>query len=317
MNEWQPFWKNLKEKIVSFSLNYLTEKKVDTESLSRFWQSSSLEKKDSSKLPNQNPLEKSELEVPVSPPVKRSSKRIVKPKDAFELKVEQQPQRLVRLRPFGKFRKSVKQKETPVIESYTTIRHKIDFNVNTQRIVEAILFVAKQPMTARQVLEVFPELERPDLKEIDLAIAAIAEEYLSRPIELKHVASGYRFQIKQDLSHWVSRLFEEKPPKYSRALLETLAIIAYKQPVTRADIEDIRGVSVSSSIMQTLLEREWIKVVAHKEVPGRPGLYGTTKVFLDYFNISTLSELPTLAAIQQPSEFKDNIKQSVQVTSEQ
>ena len=115
----------------------------------------------------------------------------------------------------------------------------------------------------------------------------------------------------------MSRLFEEKPPKYSRALLETLAIIAYKQPVTRADIEDIRGVSVSSSIMQTLLEREWIRVVAHKEVPGRPGLYGTTKDFLDYFNISTLSELPTLAAIHQPSEFKDNIKQSVQVTSEQ
>ena len=262
-------------------------------------------------------MEKSELEVPVSPPVKRSSKRIVKPKDAFELKVEQQPQRLVRLRPFGKFRKSVKQKETPVIESYTTIRHKIDFNVNTQRIVEAILFVAKQPMTAKQVLEVFPELERPDIKEVESAIAAITEEYLSRPIELKRVASGYRFQIKQDLAHWVSRLFEERPPKYSRALLETLAIIAYKQPVTRADIEDIRGVSVSSSIMQTLLEREWIKVVAHKEVPGRPGLYGTTKDFLDYFNISTLSELPTLSEIQQLSEPKDNAQQSIQVTSEQ
>ena len=262
-------------------------------------------------------MEKSELEVPVSPPVKRSSKKTVKPKDVIQQEVEQQPQRLVKLRPFGKFRKPVRQIEIPVIESFTTIRHKIDFNVNTQRIVEAILFVAKQPMTAKQVLDVFPELERPDLKEIELAITLIAEEYLSRPIELKRVASGYRFQIKQDLSHWVSRLFEEKPPKYSRALLETLAIIAYKQPVTRADIEDIRGVSVSSSIMQTLLEREWIRVVAHKEVPGRPGLYGTTKDFLDYFNISTLSELPTLAAIHQPSEFKDNIKQSVQVTSEQ
>jgi len=177
--------------------------------------------------------------------------------------------------------------------------------------------VAKQPMTAKQVLEVFPELERPDIKEVESAIAAITEEYLSRPIELKRVASGYRFQIKQDLAHWVSRLFEERPPKYSRALLETLAIIAYKQPVTRADIEDIRGVSVSSSIMQTLLEREWIKVVAHKEVPGRPGLYGTTKDFLDYFNISTLSELPTLSEIQQLSEPKDNAQQSIQVTSEQ
>ena len=262
-------------------------------------------------------MEKSELEVPVSPPVKRSYKRTVKPKDAIEPEVELTPQRLVRLRPFGKYRKPLRQIEAPVLESFTTIRQQIDFNLNTQRIVEAILFVAKQPMTAKQVLEVFPELERPDIKEVESAIAAITEEYLSRPIELKRVASGYRFQIKQDLAHWVSRLFEERPPKYSRALLETLAIIAYKQPVTRADIEDIRGVGVSSSIMQTLLERDWIKVVAHKEVPGRPGLYGTTKDFLDYFNISTLSELPTLSEIQQLSEPKDNAQQSIQVTSEQ
>ncbi|MDD2658368.1 MAG: SMC-Scp complex subunit ScpB [Methylococcales bacterium] len=188
--------------------------------------------------------------------------------------------------------------------------------MNIKRIVEAILFAAKRPMTAKQVQQVFPELEQPELQEILSAIEAITEEYRPRPIELKQVASGYRFQIKPDLSRWVSRLFEEKPPKYSRALLETLAIIAYKQPVTRADIEDIRGVSVSSSIIQTLLEREWVKVVAHKEVPGRPGLYGTTRQFLDYFNITSLNELPALQEIQNLGGPKDTTQQPMQVTSE-
>lgn len=165
-------------------------------------------------------------------------------------------------------------------------------------IVEAILFAAKRPMTAKQVQQVFPELEQPDMTDIQAAIDAIIADYRLRPVELKQLASGYRFQVKSELSRWVSRLFEEKPPKYSRALLETLAIIAYRQPVTRGDIEDIRGVSVSSGIIQTLLEREWVRVVAHKEVPGRPGLYGTTKQFLDYFNITALNELPTLQEIK-------------------
>ena len=191
-----------------------------------------------------------------------------------------------------------------------------EVNVKTKRIVEAILFAAKRPMTAKQVQQVFPELEQPELHEIQAAIEAITEDYRSRPIELKQVASGYRFQVKQELSRWVSRLFEEKPPKYSRALLETLAIIAYRQPVTRGDIEDIRGVSVSSSIIQTLLEREWIRVVAHKEAPGRPGLYGTTKQFLDYFNITSLNELPTLQEIQHLDGSIDNTQQPMQVTSE-
>jgi len=170
--------------------------------------------------------------------------------------------------------------------------------MDIQRIVEAILFAANRPMTCKDIQQVFPEIEQPELAEIQAAIDAIVADYQERPIELKQVASGYRFQVRQELSRWVQRLFEEKPPKYSRALLETLAIIAYKQPVTRGDIEDIRGVSVSSGIIQTLLEREWIRVVAHKEVPGRPGLYGTTKQFLDYFNIKSLSELPTLEQIQ-------------------
>ncbi|MGZ8143519.1 MAG: SMC-Scp complex subunit ScpB [Methylosarcina sp.] len=185
-----------------------------------------------------------------------------------------------------------------------------------KRIVEAILFAANRPMTCKEIQQVFPEIEQPDLPVIQAAIEDIAEEYKLRPIELKQVASGYRFQVKQELSRWVSRLFEEKPPKYSRALLETLAIIAYRQPVTRGDIEDIRGVSVSSSIIQTLLEREWVRVVAHKEVPGRPGLYGTTKQFLDYFNITSLSELPTLQEIQDLDLSLDSPQVPLQVESE-
>jgi segregation and condensation protein B len=189
--------------------------------------------------------------------------------------------------------------------------------VEIKRIIEAILFAARRPLTARQVQQVFPELEQPELQSVQAAIAAITEDYRDRPIELKQVASGYRFQVRQELSRWVSRLFEEKPPKYSRALLETLAIIAYRQPVTRGDIEDIRGVSVSSSIIQTLLEREWVKVVAHKEAPGRPGLYGTTPQFLDYFNMTALNELPTLQEIHDLDvSVNDKPQQPTQVTSE-
>jgi segregation and condensation protein B len=185
-----------------------------------------------------------------------------------------------------------------------------------KRIVEAILFAANRPMTVKQVQQVFPEIEQPEIFEIQTAIESIAEDYQSRPIELKRVASGYRFQVRQELSRWVSRLFEEKPPRYSRALLETLAIIAYRQPVTRGEIEDIRGVSVSSNIIQTLLERDWVKVVAHKETPGRPSLYGTTKQFLDYFNVTTLNDLPSLQEIQDLDLALDNSQHTVQEESE-
>lgn len=189
--------------------------------------------------------------------------------------------------------------------------------METKRIVEAILFAANRPMTPKQVQQIFPEIEQPEMQEIHEAIEAIIEDYRFRPVELKQVASGYRFQVRQELSRWVSRLFEEKPPKYSRALLETLAIIAYRQPATRGDIEDIRGVSVSSNIIHTLLEREWIRVVAHKEVPGRPALYGTTRQFLDYFNITSLSELPTLQEIQNLDLPVDDMQQPMQVKSEE
>jgi segregation and condensation protein B len=189
--------------------------------------------------------------------------------------------------------------------------------MNIKRIVEAIIFAANRPMTIKQIIEVFPEIERPDTIEIQDAIDAIIEDYQERPVELKKVASGYRFQVKAELARWVARLFEEKPPRYSRALLETLAIIAYRQPVTRGEIEDIRGVGVSSSIVQTLLEREWIKVVGQKEAPGRPSLYGTTRQFLDYFNITTLSELPTLQEIQDLDLTFDNTQPMLQEPSEQ
>ncbi|MGZ4959216.1 MAG: SMC-Scp complex subunit ScpB [Methylomonas sp.] len=169
--------------------------------------------------------------------------------------------------------------------------------MDTKRIVEAILFAANKPMTVKQIQQAFPELEQPDTLAIQEAIESISQDYLTRPIGLARLASGYRFQIKEGMAHWVTRLFEEKPPRYSRAMLETIAIIAYRQPVTRGEIEDIRGVSVSSGIIHTLLEREWIRVIGHKEVPGRPALYGTTKQFLDYFNLSTLAELPTLQEI--------------------
>lgn len=170
--------------------------------------------------------------------------------------------------------------------------------MNLKQIVEAVLFASDKPMTLKQLQEVFPELEQPESDDLATALAELIKDYSSHAVELKQVASGYRFQVREQMSPWVSRLFEEKPARYSRALLETLAIIAYRQPVTRGEIEDIRGVVVSSTIIRTLLEREWVKVVAHKEVPGRPALYATTKQFLDYFNLTSLAQLPTLQEIQ-------------------
>ena len=221
-----------------------------------------------------------------------------------------------RLRPNAKLRTRRRHFKPTIIPEPTNVIAQSECNMEIKRIVEAVLFAANGPMTAKQVQQVFPELEQPDIQEIQAAIDAITADYRFRPVELKKVASGYRFQVKKELSRWVSRLFEEKPPKYSRALLETLAIIAYRQPVTRGDIEDIRGVSVSTSIMQTLLERDWIRVLGHKEAPGRPAIYGTTKQFLDYFNMTSLNELPALQEIQHLDGSIDNTQQPMQVTSE-
>ena len=170
-----------------------------------------------------------------------------------------------------------------------------------RRIVEAALLASDGPLTVANIAKLFApgELDEEEgLKQIREALKTLEEEAEHRGVELKRVSSGYRYQVRQDLSEWVSRLWDEKPPRYTRALLETLALVAYKQPVTRGDIEQVRGVSVSQSIMRTLIERDWIRVVGQKEVPGRPSMYGTTKGFLDYFNLKSLDELPPLAEIR-------------------
>jgi len=129
-------------------------------------------------------------------------------------------------------------------------------------------------------------------------IDQLNEDYAGRGIEIKRVSSGYRLQVKKELAVWVSRLWDEKPARYTRALLETLSLIAYRQPITRGEIEDVRGVSVSSNIVKTLLERDWIKVLGHRDVPGKPAMYGTTREFLDYFNLKSLSDLPSLQELR-------------------
>ncbi|WP_045224785.1 SMC-Scp complex subunit ScpB [Methyloterricola oryzae] len=161
-------------------------------------------------------------------------------------------------------------------------------------IIEAALFTAQRPLSVGDLQNLFAEGEQPEAAEVRAALAELGQEFAGRPLELKEVASGFRFQVREALSPWISRLFEERPARYSKAFLETLAIIAYRQPVTRGEIEDIRGVSVSTLIIRGLLEREWVQVVGHKEVPGRPALYATTRQFLDYFNLRTLNDLPPL-----------------------
>jgi len=167
-----------------------------------------------------------------------------------------------------------------------------------KNILEATLLAAEQPLSVERLLTLFKEPWIPSRAEVQAAIEVLQQDYLGRGIELKAVASGYRFQVCADTAPWVSRLWEERPPRYSRALLETLALVAYRQPITRAEIEDVRGVAVSSNIIKTLIEREWIRVIGHREVPGRPALYATTKMFLDYFNLKSLDELPSLMAIR-------------------
>jgi len=168
-----------------------------------------------------------------------------------------------------------------------------------KNIIEAILLTADQPMEMRKLEALFEadEERRPSQDNILQALQDLQSDYEGRGIELKEVASGYRMQVEPSNAPWVSRMWEEKVPRYSRALLETLVLIAYRQPITRGEIEEIRGVSVSSHIVKTLTEREWVRVLGHKDVPGRPSMYGTTRDFLDYFNLKSLDELPSLADI--------------------
>jgi segregation and condensation protein B len=172
-----------------------------------------------------------------------------------------------------------------------------------KQILEAALLAAGAPLGMERILELFPVEEgRPDGRAVRAALGELAVDYRGHGMELKEVAGGWRIQIRQEYAPWVSRLFEERPIRYSRALLETLAIIAYRQPVTRGEIEDIRGVAVSSQIVKTLQEREWIRVVGHRDVPGRPALLATTRQFLDYFGLRSLDELPRLHELKDLDE---------------
>ena len=176
-----------------------------------------------------------------------------------------------------------------------------------KNILEAILMSAGKPLTADKLVKMFTDEPRPSISQVKKQLAELAVDCEGRGIELVQVGSGFRYQGRQEYGPWVSKLWEVKPQRYSRALLETLALIAYRQPVTRADIEEVRGVSVSSSIMKTLLEREWVHVVGHRDVPGRPAMYATTKAFLDYFNLQSLDQLPTLSEIKDLSQLEPEL----------
>ena len=167
-----------------------------------------------------------------------------------------------------------------------------------RNIVEAALLAARDPIGVDDLLQLFEEAEdRPERKEIRDALKRLEDDYADRGIEIREVAGGYRIQVKPELKDWISRLWKERPPRYSRALMETLALIAYRQPITRGEIESVRGVSVSTNIIRSMLEREWIRIVGHREVPGRPAMFGTTREFLSYFDLKTLDDLPSLAEL--------------------
>lgn len=181
-----------------------------------------------------------------------------------------------------------------------------------KNILEAGLLVAGRTLSLSQLESLFQhDDEKPERKEIRAALDSLKEDYSGRGIELVEVASGFRLQSHESVSDWVANLFQEKTPRYSRALLETLVLIAYRQPITRAEIEEVRGVAVSSNIIKTLQERQWVKVLGHKEVPGRPALLGTTKEFLDYFNLKKLDELPSLADIKDLDQFDELFAEEV------
>ena len=180
--------------------------------------------------------------------------------------------------------------------------------VLVKKVVEGALLVAGRPLSIDQLLHLFGDDDaRPARDEVKATLEDLEIECGDKGYELKKVASGFRLQVRDDLAPWISRLWEEKPAKYSRALLETLSIIAYRQPITRGDIEGIRGVAVSSNIVRSLLEREWIRVVGHRDVPGKPALYATTRLFLDYFNLSRLGDLPPLSEIKDLADINPEL----------
>ncbi len=171
-------------------------------------------------------------------------------------------------------------------------------NEELKPVVEGLIFAADEPMSIKDLFAIFTDntaIEQVQIKEV---LDQLKEEYEGHGLELKEVGSGFRFQVREAHAEWVAKLWQERPARYSRASLETLALIAYRQPITRAEIENVRGVSVSSNIIKALLEREWVRVVGHRDVPGKPALYSTTKTFLDYFNLKSLEDLPPLSELK-------------------
>jgi len=166
-------------------------------------------------------------------------------------------------------------------------------------LLEAFLLASGKPQSLESLFELFEEGERPEPSVFKKALTILAKSCDGRAFELKEVASGYRLQIREKFAPWVGRLWEERPQRYSRAMLETMALIAYRQPITRGEIEDVRGVAVNSNIVKTLMEREWIRIVGYRDVPGKPAMFATTKAFLDHFNLKNLDDLPPLAELRE------------------
>jgi segregation and condensation protein B len=217
------------------------------------------------------------------------------------------------------------EQETPNDQDQTTLADRADIQASlkglsesssvlkkytpesVKNIVEAAILAASKAISLDKLLTLFPEGEIIDKRVLSQAIELLKHDYQDRGIELIEVSSGFRFQVAQSVAPWVARLWEEKPQKYSRALLETLALVAYRQPITRGEIEEIRGVSVSSHIVRTLVEREWIRVIGHRDVPGKPAMYATTRQFLDYFGLKKLDELPSLSEIRDLDSINEEL----------
>lgn len=180
--------------------------------------------------------------------------------------------------------------------------------VLVKRVLEGAILASDGPLDRDAMLLLFDENERPGKKGLNEILALLAEDYANRGIELREVSSGFRFQVRKEMGPWVSRLWQEKPPRYSRAILETLALIAYRQPITRGEIEEIRGVAVNTQIVRTLLERNWVRVVGHRDVPGRPAMYATTRQFLDYFDLKSLEDLPPLSEIRDLDKINEELQ---------
>lgn len=197
--------------------------------------------------------------------------------------------------------------------------NKLDFTdaESLAKILEAVLLAADKPMSLQRLADLLEDETAPSHQQLHAALQLLKSHSQQRAYQLTEVASGFRLQIRTEYSPWVGRLWEERPQRYSRAMLETLALIAYRQPITRGEIEEVRGVAVSSQIIKTLMEREWVRVVGHKEVPGRPAMLATTKAFLDYFNLRALDELPNLIELQEMQANAEQVQATAESTTTQ